>query len=446
MLALVFNAALCQTFERLFPGSAYQMSLVEAYDSTLMVVYHPPDSQTVTAFMNLNYSGDSLQSVFYPNVYTSIDNIIRSIDGNYLTTGDYTGNDLFISKLNVNFDTIWTRKFQGFIPFFHPKIIELFDSSLMVVYVRYNGAFYGISKVLHADKNGNIIWVLDQGETHVWQDPNIVAKDSLAYTAINMGVLSKDSMLQLSCINANNGNFEWQRQFVEFSGNPNLPIRNIASSIALKDSFIYVAGTSIDTSNMKHQMLMKFDLIGNLIWKRTFSDGSFSKLIIANPNKIVCIGLASDTITLSSYNKDGQEIWIHNFRNAILNYVNNLIEVSDSGFAFVCESRDSLVKMYVVKTDSSGSLISTTSINQPGQSEDFINYHYTKNELTTYLSSNSIGKINLMLFDLQGRLIISRELSFGSNSIDISGLRINPYIVLYYCKNKLLKRFKFVNN
>lgn len=202
----------------------------------------------------------------------------------------------------------------------------------------------------------------------------------------------------------------------------------------------------MDTLNVRRQLLMKFDLSGNLIWKESYREGTFSKMVVANPNKIVCAGLVYDTITLSSINKDGQQIWTQNYRNAILNYVNQLILISDSGFSFVCESRDSLVKMYVVKTDSAGNIVNTTFINEAPQSDDLINCHYFNHELTSYLISELNENVNLVLYDIQGRLVISKELNYGSNKLAIPEQVINTYIAIYFCGNKVIKSFRFVSN
>ncbi len=451
IIALFYNFAFSQTFEKLFNGTGYQMSMIEAFDSTFLVAYHAPDNQFFTTLMTLNTSGDSLRSVFYSNGFISIDNIIKSKDQNYLTVGRGFFSDLRISKLDINLDTIWVKVLPTFIPFYHPKILEFQDSSLLIVYVydsgnQNNGIYKGLSKVVHTDKNGNVLWILDQGETNIWQDSNCAANDSFVYSAINLGVLIEDSILQLSCINPNSGNFEWQREYIESSGNPSHPIRNSASSVALKDSNIYLAGTTVDTSNIRHQLLMKFDLLGNLIWKKTFNEGSFSKILIANSNKLVCVGTAFDTITLSSYNRDGQEIWRHNFRNGLVNYINNFIIDYDSGFAFVAESRDSLIKMYVVKTDSAGNVNSTSAINEIAEDAITINCIYKSKTLITYLNTRYKGKVNLALYDLQGRLLLEREINSGINSLEIDQFKLNEYIAVFYHNSEFIKSYKFVNN
>ncbi len=176
-----------------------------------------------------------------------------------------------------------------------------------------------------------------------------------------------------------NGNLNWARIY-KGSGNGD----DEPKKVIFNNGFVYVAGYSCERDSLsKEYLLLKYDLNGNLIYKRNYSYVSNSSdevndMIINNIGDIYLTGKSIDSTAkfdyaTLKYNINGNLIWSKRYASltngndvavSVFQY-NNLSELVVTGYA------DTTVDYTTIKYDSSGNQLWKKVYNGTGNGFDY---------------------------------------------------------------------------
>ncbi len=151
----------------------------------------------------------------------------------------------------------------------------------------------------------------------------------------------------------------------------------MSSLVSLSDGKAMIAGTQ-DSTGQKDMVLMVVDTTGDLLWQKEYGsffdeesvcaiqtyDGGY--VILANTPDLTLPG--QHDLLLMKTNANGDSLWSTRFGSVLNETAVHLEQTPDSGFAILgMSSAFPENKIYFLKTDSLGVLITAYGINNPGR-------------------------------------------------------------------------------
>lgn len=430
----------CQPFEKIYtPGFA--TSMLQRSDSSFVLSI----SQVNHGLFKIRENGDSIR--YSPFQFCTIRKIITSLPGGFLAIGSNihagSSSDAFIMRLNTFLDTIWLKEFVS-LGFYSTgeEIIELPDSSIVLGIVGNAGMSHIGFRLLHLDKNGNILW---NKNFNTWSNSvvyNLAYKDSFVYTAIN----EEYDHLQLNCYNLYTGDTAWEKDYYRYSSNSNT-VRHWTNSIVVNDSGIFIAGCDVvDSSsfNINRQTIFRTNLIGDSVSLNVYGSGQLTKIIMDSDNNFSCIGInEGDSVSLMKFDFALNPIWTKKFQRFDRCLVYELISTLDGGYAFCGEAVDTLNNInytYVVRTDSGAGAITTIIPVENFPVRYF--YDYKLKQIRITFENEVIHESEAVIYSVNGNLLFKKDLTEITNTIDMSKLASGFYVVVIKNNHRIVSTQK----
>ncbi|MFA9212627.1 MAG: T9SS type A sorting domain-containing protein [Candidatus Methylacidiphilales bacterium] len=238
-----------------------------------------------------------VQLKFYPNTFRTNGDAYYINNKLYFFCADYTtfvASKLKLSMhcMDTNGNLLWGKIFQDKRCYTN-NVVQTKDGNFLLAGLKYYGegsggddsAFAWFAKV---DTLGNILWeqVLNRGSDlmceYVWATN---ANGNIYLTGTNYAnypsswyrtVYGDSSFSYMLKINENNGKIEWQKRFL-YSINQTRGLMSSMGGMTYYNGSLYslIRHNLTNTSN-QYVMFAKFDLEGNMIWKRLFQQGDYS--------------------------------------------------------------------------------------------------------------------------------------------------------------------------
>ncbi|HNR21154.1 MAG TPA: hypothetical protein PKN75_15135 [Bacteroidia bacterium] len=226
-------------------------------------------------------------------------NIILSKDNDgYIITGGTNGsliqlgNQAYIAKFNFNGDSLWTKSYDT--PYSEIGKSICYDSNGNLMILASPGSHYSGNNLLTLYCNSNADTITtktiggsnreDAGEIIPSGNDFILCATTLSYNDPNGDVY-------LSKIHAD-GTTIWEK--IIDTGYPDIG----NSIIQTSDNYLLIAGATTDSLNFSRALLIKTDLNGNLIWKKTFGNSAnyIANKVIETPIAYILTGTKQDSI------------------------------------------------------------------------------------------------------------------------------------------------------
>ncbi len=430
VLILINCRTFGQTFEKTFtPGAATSMLQFDDSSYVASIKWLNVD------FLKISSVGDSIESL--NRTYCTIQKIMASKFGGFIAIGSYihvgSGSDACIMRLDDALDTIWVKEYPS-IGFYSTgqELIELPDSSLILGVTGNAGMSHVGFRLMHLDKDGNVLWFRNPVSWSSANIYNLAVKDSFIYTALNDEI----GMLLLNCYNLQTGDTIWEKRYSSYQSGTNTTL-HFTNSMILSGSTIYFAGSDfIDSSGIitNIELLFMTDLNGDSIGARNYAEGQFTKIISTPDGNLCCLGVSIiDSVSLTKFDIMGSPIWSNKFRQFDQCDVHDLISTLDNGFAFCGQAIDTTNQIhytYIVKTDSIGNGVITTIpyVKSPSglscfynSSEGHLHINFSKEDKTGY---------EVLIYSLDGKLLMKKKLFAQANKIDLNAMATGGYIVV----------------
>ncbi len=192
----------------------------------------------------------------------------------------------------------------------------------------------------------------------------------------------------------------------------------------------FICGQTFDSLNHAQVNLINTDSLGNIIWNNKLTNNEINiatSFAVVRSNQIVITGKTIDSLNnfimfVISTDISGNFLWKRNFclpgPNGCFGSVGSFVIRSADSSIVVCgqiQYISTFPKLYVLKIDSNGivNFISDNLINSP---RPYISKIQNSDH---YFVQNIVGKFNLRIFDLDGRLIAFKK-NENENEFDLN--------------------------
>jgi hypothetical protein len=195
---------------------------------------------------------------------------------------------LSIQCTDTNGNLLWGKVFNNNRCYTN-NVVQTKDGNFILAGLKYYGeglggddsAFAWYAKV---DTLGNMIWehVLDRGSklmsTYVWAtEANgnyyLSGTNYAKYTSIWYGDTSFSYIIK---INENNGEIEWQKRFLYSINRTSGLLTSMGGMRYYNGSMYGLLSHNVTNTSNQYVMFAKFDLEGNILWKRLFQQADYS--------------------------------------------------------------------------------------------------------------------------------------------------------------------------
>jgi len=408
------------------------------------------------------YSFDWLQKK--GNIYYTTDDVF-----------DYTTNmwTNMLIVMNEMGDTLWTKKYLGdaldTVISSH-SICKSVDNGFILTGETYNSNS-SIDKIfiMKTDSLGNKEWIKKYNYS-TYEGAARCIQDQPTKRIIIIGGRDVSPTISYIYITDSLGNMLYQKYFSgTFGGGlTNLKVMNDGNYVA---SGYEYTGNSISTWKLMRGLIIKFDINGNLIWKKTLGKESIvnelSGLEIMNGDTIIATGqydsLYTQGLGLNSMfqvykiNSNGDSIsrrYIDIYKdNANQDNFKGLALTNDGGFAMTgfFSMIPSPTSFVLVKLDKWGcdtldcQLVNINEFNK--NSFEFQIYPNPSNDILNITCNSNSNWEYYEIIDFSGRLFKSDKISSTNFNINTQQLNQGIYALRLYDKNKNLsvKRFSIVH-
>ena len=364
----VFNqAVLAQTtFQRTLGTTANEFGsgIILLADGNLVIlgkVPEPGNTNNDFCLIHTNSGGSIISSKRYylPGDQNPV-SFYRSVDGGFLIGGEDNKSakkELFLVKLDQNFDIVWTKRVS------HNYNLQLFliiEDSQANIYIgadsRPTGGHSDIA-LFKMNPSGNLLWQLswDYGNNDHIYDIHFAADGTIYFIGC---IWTGQSELLLTCVSPD-GNIKWEKSIFQ---DQNYYPRDI---IELGNGEILVTGRAELTGQ---SFVIRMDNTLTPIWSkligRTGGNSYLEKGCFYN-DTIYILGNSNSNggdIDLWSMNTDGTINWVKSYGGLSKEIISNLslcpIRPASDGLYFLANTEgfgSGLSDMYLVKTNFSGS-------------------------------------------------------------------------------------------
>jgi len=332
---------------------------------------------------------------------------------------------LSIQCMDTNGNLLWGKVFQDKRCYTN-NVVQTKDGNFILAGLKYYGeglggddsAFAWYAKV---DTLGNMIWehVLDRGSklmsTYVWAtEANgnyyLSGTNYAKYTPTWYGDTSFSYIIK---INENNGEIEWQKRFLYSINRTSGLLTSMGGMRYYNGSMYGLLSHNVTNTSNQYVMFAKFDIEGNIIWKRLFQQADYSNraysLTPSVDGFLIC-GDAKD----STHAKGDSDAW--------------LIKTDSNGCIIPnCNAKDGIVqiinpeKVFTVYPNPAQNEINVSSINVTQKIE------------------------NLAVYNMQGQMLKSINTKANNQqTINIDDLVNGNYLLIITTNKQQMAGKKFV--
>lgn len=381
--------------------------------------------------------------------------VIQTTDGDYIIAGKTesygAGNyDIYLLKLNINGDTVWTKVYGGPSLDGAKSVIEGFDSTYIIA--GYSASFGSGNKdacLIKTDKNGNTLWT----KTYEGSNANSVAQ-TFDGGYIIVGRYNEDFYLTKTDVN---GDIVWTKTY---GGNDYDKGHSVTQT---SDGGYIIAGeTSSFHINFSDIYIVKTDPNGNTLWTKTYGgnyyDSGYSVIETTDGNYIVAgwttsYGLRSDgsDAWLIKMAPNGDSLWATRYGGTGFDICFSIAQTFDQGYVmagYTSSYGADRSDVYLIKTDRLGN---TVEIPEADTISLFPNPFVPSKGHNTVTFENLPNQGLIIVYTVSSKLIWETSFSNigGSYYWDVKtndGKSISSGIYLYLIKDisgKVLKIDKF---
>ncbi len=401
----------------------------------------------------IDLNGDTLWTKEYKKNYYSFstgasNSLIYTYDSNYVFCGSIidtlNNRDALLVKLNLNGDTLWTKKYGG-ANFDNANIVcQTPDSGFVLMGVTQSFSMGSASDfyLIKTDKNGNFLWQQVYGTTLA--EDCISGQITLDGGFVMSGI--KNSLLYVLKTDASGG-FEWDRQISGTAGT--------AFVKQLSDSSYILVGAKFVTGLSYQAYMAKLTKTGSVSWEKTFGgsgDQQFYAIpIILNDGSVVCSGIningAIPWGLLIKTDSLGNQQWLRTYYKDPTkdNYFYDVKSTQDSGFIISGAGLVATADPWLVKVDSNGCEIANCNVGinefpiSDSQLQVFPNP--ASNEINILIEGENLSDYEISIINILGK---AQKIEDYLNAISISHLASGIYFITATSKNgkrKLSQKF-----
>jgi hypothetical protein len=405
--------------------------------------------------VKMNVNGDTLWTKTYGGTGDDEGNSVQQTsDGGYIIVG-YTnsfgagGYDVYLIKVNINGDSLWTKTFGGAGDDYANSVCQTSDGGYIITGSGLFGSGGGDIYLIKTDTVGNIQWNKTYGSVAYYIDWGYSVKQTTdggyIISGFYLGVNADVWLIKT----ASNGNILWSRTF----GGAASEIG--ASCQQTSDGGYIVAGSTNSFGAGNNDVyLIKTDMNGDTLWTKTYgntgddkgysvqqtTDGGF---IIAG-YYIISSGVSD--VYLIKTDGNGNLSWSKTFGGANGEFGYSVQQTLDGGYILVGMTQSfgaGNSDIYVIKTDSNGNsgcnqTNPVTIVNSPAStnwsSGPLIGSGGTLGNTSSIVSEggsptsvcstvgtqtliSSIGEINIYPNPSSGKFILDSKITQGEISI-----------------------------
>ncbi len=220
--------------------------------------------------------------------------VIQTFDSGFCVTGN-TGNigsgnvDLFLSKTDMNGDTVWAKRFGGPNIELGYSLQQTTDSGFIVSGASYNavdGFYYAY--LIKTKSNGDTLWTRTfKGSGHTYAQSVLQTSDGGFITA----GISGENYWALKMDSA--GIIEWSKEI-------NKVVMDRCFSIIQTDDNGYILAGLTDIQVNSNMLLVKLDSLGSEVWSKKYSNNKWMGNVMIQPvigNGFIIAGTIENSIT-----------------------------------------------------------------------------------------------------------------------------------------------------
>lgn len=292
-------------------------ALVQAANGDLFIcgetLRNYADRRSDILLLKTNSQGDTLWAKTYGGESFDIGKcIITTSDGNLLIAaktesfGAGSYGDIYLVKVNLNGDTLWTRSYADPAEQFPTHLMETKDGNYLVTGNNWESGMDQTpeSYLLKVDRAGKKIWDRKYGPNDwMWSYSSVELTNGEILTC---GQITEDGYSQVLLLRADpEGNYYRVKKY----GDPKLTETGYSIRKNRDNSFT-IAGTSYDASNgLSEVIAFKIDEFGIEQWFKRFGEAKFSdglNLIKTPGNDNIITGNYNDKIFLTVLTDGGK--------------------------------------------------------------------------------------------------------------------------------------------
>lgn len=409
-------------------------------------VYLIKTDETGDTVWTRTYGGSSMDVAY---------SVLQTEEGGYLIVGNTSSNgaelaDIYVIKTYPNGDTTWTRTYGGSRLDNALSSLQTTDGSYIIAgYIGNEVSSFNVY-LLKINLSGDTIWTKTFGGNDSDMAISIQQTTDDGYIIAGWTNSYGSGEIDVYLIKTNaQGELLWAKTFGGIED-------DIACSViqTFDGGYILAGWTNSLGAGDSDVYLIKTDSFGDTIWTKTIGGSerdmaqsvkqtSDSGYIIAAWTK--SFGAGDSDVYLIKINTSGNIIWTETFGGADHDNANSLQITSDEGYIIAGET-DSFNPgdsndFYLIKTDNSGQI---TSINNPAVTEQLNLYpNPTTGIINIDFENNETHKITIS--DITGKTIIERIEMNQNSTFDLSSFENGIYLISIQTDNdryisKIIKR------
>ncbi|MBM3330451.1 T9SS type A sorting domain-containing protein [candidate division WOR-3 bacterium] len=370
----------------------------------------------------------------------------QTTDSGYIISGKTSsfgaGNeDVYLIRTNSNGDTLWTKTFGGDSNDCGPSVQVTADGGCIITgYTRSFGMGQADVYLVKTDIHGDTMWTRTYGGTgndngysvqQTVDDGYIIAGNARSPSSYDVYLVKTDA----------GGDTLWTRTYGSTGSEGGRSIQQTTDT-----GYIIVAPTTSFGAESSDVYLIKTDARGDTQWTRTFGgrsvDQGFSVQQTTDGGYIVGGLTASNgsypsDAWLIKTGADGSAMWTRTFGDGPYDEGRSVQQTADGGYVVTGLTRSFGVvenDVYLIKTDSLGNVavaepkanptrapaLSLTCEPNPCRGATRVSFTPT---------TSSSKPLTLRMYDSQGRMVLSREVSTSSFPLSTSDLPAGAYFI-----------------
>ena len=235
-----------------------------------------------------------------------------TLDGGFVVSGSVNIQNNFFAGFVFYSDSSgqnhWEKVYTSFDNTFSFETIEQFpDSRFIAGGKMYNPITAQLGgALLKLDQNGNEIWkksIADGSGAEILISDLLIDSDS-SFLIVAKKTENNDGSYVIKMDTS--GYILWQKSF-EMPGNDKIELNSLKQA---SDKSLYVVGKVI-SNNSQNGLIMRLDSLGNTVWikKNTYSNSSFTDLLLDCDHLFCRNGTGFGEVIVSSLDLNGNAIW-----------------------------------------------------------------------------------------------------------------------------------------
>lgn len=440
------------SFERIyhFTEPTRGIDVVETPDGGFAMAVEK--SSSIPGLIRIDDYGDTLWTKWYDDLVSThgplrVSAITQTTDNNFYLAGRVESNTVkaFVIKINDVGNVEWMsvrNSNPSFAERYHDIVAHNNDSIILVGDISIAQNNYCCSPILDiVGSGGNITSIGGGSTTGVGASLYTASKDSNGDLIIT-GLYPKSIGIGRLTKRAIPGNFLWNKFYTS--------IHLTFTSIALgPQDEIQTVGTTY-SSNFDSTLVFVFDSEGNFISRKAYSctEQYWEGVAIVRSNDAYFVGGStgnpSSNFALMKLSLDHELISCQTFGGTTSEFFEQMISTTDGGVAMIGRSISSgYSDTYLVKTNASGSVVSTNSLNV--ESTVFDVYPNPCRSYFTFTSSEVLDNVSMSIYSLNGTRVLNKKGVSGNEvEVDVNGLPSGVYILTIEKDNAVVNTEKIV--